>query len=118
MFSRILYKYQFCYDSSMVTIKVSVARTLWQKSKGLIGEKKITPMLIHTRFGIHTFGVRFPIDVIVLDREQKVVKLKENLAPNSMFFWNPTYNTILELPEGYIARTRIKYNSSIQIEIV
>ena len=50
---------------------------------GLIG-KDPTPLFFKTRFGIHTFGVITPIDVLILDKNYKVVKIKA-LLPLGLF---------------------------------
>ena len=99
----------------MIEIKVKKAKNLKEKIIGLLGKKTPEPLLIKTRFGIHTFGLKFPIDVVVLDKENKVVKLKENLKPFRIFLWNPNYNVVLELPKGSIKEKEITKNSQIQL---
>jgi uncharacterized protein len=96
----------------MIQIKVRVAQNLYKKTIGLIGKDKPESLLIKTRFGIHTFGLKFPIDVVVLDNNI-VVQAKSHLCPNNLFFWNPKYDQILELPDGTIKRLRIKPGSHI-----
>ena len=50
--------------------------------------------------GVHTFGMKFPIDVVVLDRNNIVKKIKKDMRPGKFFFWNPKYKKVLELPVG------------------
>ena len=50
--------------------------------------------------GVHTCGMKFPIDVIVLGERNVVRKIKKNMKPGRFFFWNPKYKKILELPAG------------------
>lgn len=97
-------------------LKVRKLRTLWEKSVGLIGAKRIDPVYFTTRWGIHTFGVLHPIDVIVFDGNMRVQVIKEHLLPNRMFFWNPKYSRVLELPEGTIREKTILVGSRITIE--
>lgn len=78
------------------------------KSVGLIGKKEAYPVMLTTRFGIHTFGLKFPIDVLILDKNNMVVCLHENLKPNRIFLWNPRYEKVLELPKGFIGKNKIK----------
>lgn len=99
----------------MVKIKAKKAISTLQKIKGLIGETSIKPLVITTRFGIHTFGMKQAIDVIVLDKNQKVVKFRNNLKKNSVFVWNPIYNTVIELRGGYIKRAGIKTGDTIEL---
>lgn len=92
----------------VITLQVVVAKNTIKKIRGLIGAQEAYPLLLNTRFGIHTFGLRFPIDVIVLDNNQKVVQTKIHLAQNRLFFWNPRYSTVIELPHGSIKKYAIK----------
>lgn len=82
---------------------------------GLIGAKKPYPLLIKTRFGIHTFGMRFPIDVVVLDKNNRVVLIKENMQPSMLLFWKPTFDTVLELPRGEIRSKNIKKGIAVVV---
>lgn len=88
-------------------IKAKVARGFREKTVGLIGKRKPYPLLIQTRFGIHTFGLRFPIDVLVLDKQSRIVNLKESLNPNRIFVWHPKHNTVIELPKGTINKLHL-----------
>ena len=80
-------------------------RGLIRQSIGLIGARKASAFILKTRFGIHTVGLLFPIDVLILDKENKVVRLKENLKPLRIFIWKPHYNTVIELPGGSIKKS-------------
>ncbi len=81
----------------------------------MLTAKKAYPVLFRTRFGIHTFGMRFPIDVLVLDSKNVVVVLKKQLNPNRIFIWNPRFDTVIELPEGEIEKLKIQKGSAIKI---
>lgn len=84
---------------------------------GLIGKKKPYPLLFYTRFGIHTFFLVFPIDVVILDSKQCIVAVKESLVPNRIFFWDPRFNTVLELPSGTIRELHLHKGMQLQIKI-
>lgn len=90
----------------ILSTNTKYAQTLLDNVIGLIGKNRSVSMVFHTRFGIHTFGMRFPIDVLILDKTNKIVRIKENLFPNRIFFWNPLYDTVLELPAGTINKTK------------
>ena len=96
-------------------IQVYFAKNFIEKTIGLIGKKNPHAIFFKTRFGIHTFGMQFPIDVLILDSKNNVVKCKENFKPNRLFLWNPKYNGVLELPEGTIKTKKIKINDKIDI---
>jgi len=83
--------------------------------QGLIGKTKPQALMIKTRFGIHTFGLKFPIDILILNDKNKVILIKKNLKPNRIFLWNPIYKKVLELPPGTIEKKKIKMNMPIDI---
>lgn len=98
----------------MIVLKVKTLRTFREKCVGLI-EKPIEPVRLTTRWGIHTFGVPAAIDVLILDNENRVVKLMEKLPPNRIFCWNPMHKTVLELPGGMIAEKRITLGETLTL---
>lgn len=89
--------------------------TGWKKQLfGLLTAHKPYPLLIPTRFGIHTFGMRYPIDAVVLDRTQRIVILKRHLLPNHIFLWNPKFPFVLELPDGMIKQRNLSSNDRLR----
>ncbi|MDE2026590.1 MAG: DUF192 domain-containing protein [Patescibacteria group bacterium] len=84
-----------------------------EKVVGLIGRKKPYALFFKTRFGIHTFGVTFPIDVVILDNQQRIVKMK-TVTPNLVFFWNPVFDGVLELPTGTIEKEHMQVGDTIR----
>lgn len=101
----------------MITLFVNEAKNIKEKVAGLIGKEKPTSLMIKTHFGIHTFGLKFPIDVLILDNKNKVASLKKNLMPGRIFLWNPIYDKVLELPQGTIDKKKIKINDAVNLII-
>ena len=101
----------------MRELHVMILKTWKEKIKGLLFSDKATPVLIQTRWGIHTFGMRYPIDVLVLNKNNQIMKLAKELKPNRIFLWNPFFTTIIELPAGYIEKEKIKQGDVIEITI-
>ncbi len=95
---------------------VKIPKNYFEEAMGLIGKGKAEPMLFKTRWGIHTFGVRFPIDVVVFDKSGVVMKIKTGLKSNRFFFWNPKFMNILELPEGEIKKSGLKIGDKLEIK--
>lgn len=101
----------------MLYLEVKELKTWKEKTFGLINKEKAEAVFFKTRFGIHTFGLKFPIDVIILDNDQKVVKISEKLRPNRIFFWLPVFDKVLELPGGEIKKENIKIGDILKIKI-
>jgi uncharacterized protein len=101
----------------MKKIEVRKTKNMKEKIAGLIGKEKPSAIMLKTRFGIHTFGVKFPIDVLILNNSNKVMSVKENLKPNRIFLWNPKYKKVLELPGGMIKKKAIKISDVIDLKL-
>ena len=73
-------------------------------------------LLFKTRFGIHTFFLKEPIDILILNPKFKIVKIKKDLKPNQVFFWNPKYSLILELETGTIEKFKLKKDELVVLK--
>lgn len=102
----------------MIKLFAKKSANLKEKIQGLIGKEKAYCLMIETRFGIHTFGLKFPIDVLILNDKNIVVSIKERLRPNKIFMWNPIYKKVIELPSGTIEKKQIKVHDPIDISIL
>lgn len=100
-----------------VPVKAVFAKNMIQRMTGLIGKHTAHGLVINTRFGIHTFGLKFPIDVLVLDNDGHVMSMKKHLKPHRVFFWNPMHDIVLELPEGTIDENNIEKGSKIDLTV-
>jgi uncharacterized protein len=87
----------------------------FEKITGLIGKRRAFPVFLNTRFGIHTFGLKFPIDVLILDKDNRVVKIAENLKPYKFFLWPVQFDRVIELPEGKTKKMKIKIGQKIEL---
>ena len=64
--------------------RVEVASTPWDRLRGLLGREGLAPragLWITPCAGVHTMFMRFAIDVVALDRQQRVVRVWRKLAP-------------------------------------
>lgn len=90
----------------VVCTRVTLARTPWARTRGLIGRPPLTAghgMLIEPCQGVHTFFMRHPIDVVFLDAEDRVVALRESLRPWRLTRIFRQAHATLELPAGAVA---------------
>ncbi|HZQ54662.1 MAG TPA: DUF192 domain-containing protein [Bryobacteraceae bacterium] len=86
---------------------IRIADRASTRRKGLLGRSKLDPgegLWIVPCQGIHTWGMKFPIDVLYLDRKKTVRKLRRALRPwrVSICLWA---HSVLELPAGMLDRT-------------
>lgn len=73
-------------------------------------------MLITPSNGVHTLGMRFAIDVVFLDRQKRVVGIREKLKPYRMTSLNWSSQCVLELPEGTIRQTETRVGDQLVFE--
>lgn len=59
--------------------------------------------------------MEYSIDVVILDDRYKIVTLKRNLLPNRFFFWNPKYKNVIEAPDGFINKEKMKLGDIVNI---
>jgi len=67
--------------------------------------------------GVHTFAMRFPIDVIYLDSDKVVVHLEENLKPWRLAPVRLKATSVLELPCRTLSSTQTAIGDKIEIAL-
>ncbi len=94
-----------------------MAKTFWSRFLGLMGRTQLEAgqaLLIYPEWSIHTFFMRFPIDVLFLNVEQQVIGLRVAMPPNRPFagVWGARY--VIELPPDVITRTATQCGDRVQ----
>ena len=80
-----------------------VADNPWTRFWGLMGRKGLPPgygMLIVPCRSVHTWFMRFPIDVVYLAKDGTVTAVHPNLGPFRFSFRGRGARMVLELPAG------------------
>jgi uncharacterized membrane protein (UPF0127 family) len=94
----------------VVAGSVELAVTSTTRRRGLLGRDGLAPghaMLIAPSSSIHTWFMRFPIDVIFVKRDGLVVKTRANIPAWRMAFGWGAF-AVVELPVGAIAQSGVK----------
>ena len=99
---------------TLITNDAKLLTSLIDKSLGLLNPKNPRTIIFKTRWGIHTFFLKEPIDIIILNNQNQVVILKQSLKPNRFYFWNPKHELIIELPKRSITKSNTKIGDLIQ----
>ena len=71
-------------SNTIIAEKVFVAESFWQRLKGLLGRTELSAhetMWIQRCDSIHTFFMKFPIDVVFVDKKLKVCSVRTNVKP-------------------------------------
>lgn len=67
------------------------------------------------RVGITMFLVFFPIDIILLDKNNKIVELKKDLKPFSFYYSKNKIYSFLELKSGTIHTSSLKIGMKVNV---
>jgi uncharacterized protein len=83
-------------------VDVSIPETPRERARGLIGRKDLSlgeGLLLERCRSVHTFGMRYPIDVVLMDRSHRVVRVVR-MAPGRLLLPRPGVRHILEVAAG------------------
>ena len=103
---------------SVLGDRIGVADTTLARLVGLMGRGPLAPghgLLIRPSNGVHTLWMRFSIDVLLLDREFRVLSVYGNLRPFRLTAINWKASSALELPSGTIAATDTQLGDQLQL---
>ncbi len=85
-----------------------LATSYWERTRGLLFRPPLAEgegLLLRPCQAVHTFLMSFPIDVLFLDKHNRVVHLIHAMPPNRASRFVRRAHSTLELPAGTIART-------------
>jgi uncharacterized membrane protein (UPF0127 family) len=103
---------------TVVCERCEVAESALARMRGLLGRTGLEPgagMLINPAPSVMTFFMRFPIDVVFLDRERKVVGVRSRLGPWRVAGARHAV-AALELPAGAAAAAGIEEGDVLVLE--
>jgi uncharacterized membrane protein (UPF0127 family) len=106
-------------NGSELSSHVAVADNLLKRLKGLLGKSEMAQgesLWIKPCNSIHTFLMKFPIDVIFLNKKNKVIATRINLQPNRLTRLYPKAVSVLELSAGTIQATSTEVGDEIEIK--
>ena len=104
---------------TMLADQCRFANTVLKRMIGLLNRNCLGAgegLLIDRCYGIHTFGMRFAIDVLFLDKELRVIRAVPGLPPlRTCAVRHAVY--ALELPVGSIAQSGTQTGDQVQIQV-
>ena len=100
---------------------IRVAETGLTRIVGLLGERELQQgdgLLILPSQGIHTWGMQFPIDVVVLDGDWNAIALRREMRPFRLTRVWFKAAAVLELPAGTLAATSTAIGDALEFSRV
>jgi uncharacterized protein len=98
--------------------RIGLADTSLTRLFGLLGRRSLEPgagLLIRPSSGVHTFGMMFPIDVVALDRDLRVLAVWRRLRPWRVTPISLKTHSTLELAPGEIDRCGIEPDDQLAL---
>ncbi|HEY3421848.1 MAG TPA: DUF192 domain-containing protein [Methanocellaceae archaeon] len=103
-------------DGSIVATEVERADSILKQVIGLMFRKRVPEsfamvftMKRDNRDGIHMLFVRFPIDVVFLDKDKRILDIHRNLKPwTGLAFSKKAFRYAMEMPAGAADRSSLR----------
>lgn len=95
-----------------------VANTYWTRLKGLIGVRELDPgdgLMILPSNSIHCMFMSIPIDVLYVDRDDRIVAMDPEMKPWRIGRLYRRSRYVLELPAGTLARTNTAVGDQLHV---
>ncbi len=118
-YSRYVYVYNKTRETFVATEAV-VADNYFRRLVGLLGKTKRWAKLgrglwIIPSRGVHSIGMLFPIDLVFLNRDKRVVHVEEHFRPFRISKVSLKATSVLELPAHTIYRTGTQVGDTLEI---
>ena len=94
------------HNDTVLIPSIEVADSFWSRAIGLMGRRDLAAghgVWIQPCASIHTLFMRFPLDVIFLNTELRVVKVVPHLAPWRMAWGGRGTRSVVEVHSGTLA---------------
>lgn len=105
--------------NNLIACDVKLAKTFWSRSRGLIPRNSISQdegLIIKPCCSIHTFFMKFSIDVLFVNSKNEVVALYERVGANRILPVHLTSVYVIELAAGQISAKNVQKGDIIILE--
>jgi uncharacterized protein len=112
----------FVYNKSKETFlafRVAVADSILGRLVGLLGRRSLKPdggVWIVPANSVHTVGMMFSFDLVMIDKDFRVVGLKEMVKPFRVVLPKLRAESVIELPAHTIFRSRTELGDELIID--
>ena len=112
----------FVYNKTRETFlafRVNIADSIASRLIGLLGRRSLKPdsgVWIFPANAIHTIGMLFSFDVVMIDKNFRVVSVKEFVKPFRIILPKLRAESVIELPAHTIFRSRTEVGDELVID--
>ena len=101
----------------IISENVVVANTFLKRFKGLMFSKELpdeNALYIMPCNEIHTFNMKYSIDVLYLDKNNKILAINEDMKPGRIGKHVKKAVSVVELPNGKIKKKKIEVGQTVE----
>jgi hypothetical protein len=105
-------------SDATIAAQTEIATSMWSRFWGLMFRKRLdddAALLIDPCSSVHTMFMRFPIDVVFLDEDNRVVKVSAGLRPWRIGLAKGA-RRVLEMPAGAASSAGLQVDDMIVFE--
>jgi uncharacterized protein len=105
-------------NGAVLTTHAGIANTSELRRRGLLQHTELLPgdgLWIAPCEAVHSFGMKFTIDVLYLSKQKKVLKMRPRMVKRRISLCLSAHS-VLELPEGMIDQTGTKVGDELEFE--
>jgi uncharacterized membrane protein (UPF0127 family) len=106
-------------DGKILIPRLEVASTLWRRTRGLLGRSELPAdraLWILRCNSIHTFFMKFPIDVVFLNRRMQVTKTFARVKPWRMIWPIFSASSVIEFSEGFLEKNPVRIGEELHVD--
>ena len=103
-------------SNTIISENVMVANTYFKRLKGLMFTKELpdqSALHIVPCNEIHTFNMKYSIDVLYLDRNNNILHIEEEMQPGKIGKRVKNAVSVVELPSGKVKRVGVKIGQAV-----
>lgn len=106
-------------QNNLIADDIKVAENFFTRSIGLLSKKSLSGnegLIIKPCCSIHTFFMKFDIDVLFVNKQNKIIALYENVKPWRILPIHLRSYYVIELPSGSIMNKNIQKNDIVALK--
>ena len=103
-------------NNTIISENVMVANTYLKRLRGLMFTKELpdqSALYIIPCNEIHTFNMKYSIDVLYLDRNNNILAIDEEITPGKIGKRVKNAVSVVELPSGKVKRVSVKIGQAV-----
>lgn len=98
---------------------LNTADSFWQRMKGLLGKAHMLQtegLWIKSCTSIHTYFMKFPIDVVFVDKDLKVTKVAQKVPPGKLLLSTLSSRHVFEFGPGCLNGNNLEIGDQLHVD--